>query len=178
MTALIPCVLLPLAVAFAAEPDVNEYWIVDPVGFDGVTLVGMEVTTRLMSDVEDLWAEFIRRIETEITGVETRTAYGVILAWNEFNSTFTYMAAVESDMPDPLPEGMVRRELEPGSYAVFYFPSRMLADMGQYAWFTWLPQSQYVHGSGYDFEYYPADMWSTGDGDDEIMRLYVSIESE
>jgi len=77
-------------------------------------------------------------------------------------------------MPDPLPEGMIRWEIDPGTYAVFHFPFTELSAIYEYVYGVWFGQSGYTHGAGYDFEYYPPGFNQDTEG--VIMQLFVSIK--
>jgi len=61
-----------------------------------------------------------------------------------------------------VPEGMVSRQVPEQTYAVFPCTLETIHEMYQYAFQTWLPQSDYQAGDGPDFELYDEDFRSIG----------------
>lgn len=167
-------ILMPLTLVLAEEPDISELVEVEITNIEGFTAVGMYCIDTNPEEVMALWEEFVPRI-IEIPGVQMDDdAYGVFLAYNEASGEFSYLACVESDMSEPLPEGMAELEITGGEYAVFTFPFVLLDEIFDYAYGEWLPESAYTHGDGYDFEYYPAEFIPSEEG--ILMQLYVSVK--
>ncbi len=166
--------LIPINLALAEDPDLRELIEVEITTIAGFTVVGMDYQGSNPEEIMTLWEEFTPRIQ-EIPGVEMDdNAYGVHLAFDEATEEFSYLACVESDMTGPLPEGMIELGIEGGKYAVFTFPFTLLDDIYAYAYWEWLPVSEYSHGYGYDFEYYPADFIPSDEG--ILMKLYMSVK--
>jgi len=147
---------------------------VEIVTVDGFTVIGMDYHGSNPEEVMTLWEEFTPRIQ-EIPGVEMDDdAYGVLFGYDVISGEFNYLACVESDMTGPLPQGMMELSIAGGEYAVFTFPFEHLDDIYGYTYGEWLLVSEYEHGTGYDFEYYPADFIPSEEG--VLMQLYVSVE--
>jgi predicted transcriptional regulator YdeE len=88
---------------------------------------------------------------------------------------FEYLAAVEVNAFDHLPEGMVGWEIPALTYAVL--PANDVPDIGpvsDYFYKQWLPQSQdYIGGEPLMMEVYPETY-----GHDLIMYLYFPVQSK
>jgi len=165
--------LLPITLAMAGETDFSELVEIETTTIEGFTVVGMEYVGSNPEDVVTLWEEFVQRID-EIPGVEMEDdGYGVILGYDMLSGDFSYMACVESDMTGPIPDGMRELSIPEGEYAVFTFPFDSLDGIYGYVYDEWLPQSEYTHGEGYDYEYYPAEFIPSEEG--VLMKLFVSI---
>jgi predicted transcriptional regulator YdeE len=170
----IPLLLLPLTLAIAGDTNSSEQVEVEVTTLEGFTVVGMEYVGSSPEDVMALWEGFVQRIG-EIPGAEMDDdAYGVIFGYDAINGEFSYMACVESDMTGPVPEGMRELSVPGGDYAVFTFQFDILDEIYGYIYGEWLPQSEYTHGEGYDFEYYPAEFMPSEEG--MLMKLFVSVE--
>lgn len=166
--------LLPINEVLAEEVDLSEVIEVEIVTIEEFRVIGMEYSGSDPGEVMTLWEEFVLRIH-EIHGVEMKDdAYGVLMGYDETSGEFSYLACVESDMVDPLPEGMMELSISGGEYAVFTFPFELLNEFYNYIYDEWLLVSPYEHGEGYDFEYYPADFIPSEEG--VLMQLYVSVE--
>lgn len=159
---------------FAEEVNLSEVIEVEILTIESFSVVGMDYHGSNPEEVMALWEEFVPRIR-EIPGVEMDDdAYGVLPEYDEISGEFSYLACVESDMTDPLPEGMVMLSIPGGEYAVFTFPFVLLDKIYDYAYGEWLPGSAYTHGEGYDLEYYPADFIPSEEG--ILMQLFVSVK--
>jgi len=88
---------------------------------------------------------------------------------------FTYVAGVEVDRIDAVPDGMIAMTLPANAYAVFTHSGHIsrLPDTVKQVWGHWLPSSSHVHVPAPDFELYD-ERWdpTTGEGDIDI---YVPI---
>jgi AraC family transcriptional regulator len=91
---------------------------------------------------------------------------------------FTYVAAVEVDRVDALPDDLTAVTIPASTYAVFTHTGHIsrLADTVKQIWGQWLPASRYAHVPTPDFEYYD-ERWSPETGNGEI-DVYVPIEGE
>mgnify|MGYP006280728753 CR=1 FL=1 len=176
MRAFMITLLLAVACLAGELEDMGDFIEVEVLPFMGFTAVGVVYTGDSAEEVMDTWLEFLQRVG-EIPGVYAEEdAYGILLDFDPESGEFSYMAAVAAEDPDPIPEGMLRIDLEPGTYAVFTFPFHMLEDVYDFAYDEWLPSSGFVKGEGYDFEYYPEDFMPSEEG--VLMQLYVSIQDE
>lgn len=155
-------------------PLFSELVEVEIVSIDGFRVIGMDYTGFNAEEVMTLWEEFVQRIK-EIPGVAMDDdAYGVLFGYDVISGEYSYLACVESDMTEPLPEGMMGLSIADGEYAVFTFPFSLLGDIYNYAYYEWLPESAYSHGAGYDFEYYPAEFIPSEEN--VLMQLFISVE--
>ena len=108
--------------------------------------------------IPDLWRTFRERhgeIESAVAGHYFGMCIGVE------DDSFTYMAAVETQDLDKVPEGLCGLEVAAQTYAVFTVPlagkepiGREIGRANRFVWNTWLPQSGYVFARAPDFEYY------------------------
>ena len=109
--------------------------------------------------IPDLWRRLTERIG-EIPGRKPDFAYGICEPHDPSEGRFVYMAAVEVDSLEAVPDGMVGKTLPAQRYAVFTHKlqsSDIAADIEptlQYIWSTWLPQSGYDRTGAPDFELY------------------------
>ncbi len=166
--------LLLMTQVSAEEVNLSEVIEVEIVTIEGFTVLGLEIHSSDSLQIMTLWEEFTPRIQ-EIPGVEMDSdAYGVFWGNDEMYDEFTYLACIESDLTDPLPEGMITLNIPGGEYAVFTFPFEQVEDAYSYIYGEWLLVSAYEHGAGYDFEYYPSEFIPSEDG--VLMQLYVSVE--
>jgi AraC family transcriptional regulator len=129
-----------------------------------VLVVGLagSFSTGCQSEIEQLWAEFVRR-QPEIEGRVAGTAYGVCLASHDKvpikdGATFVYMAGSPVSELGRLPPGMVSCVIPRAKYAVFTHNGSLdaLPHTIDYIWGTWIPGNlnEYKQSSGPDFELY------------------------
>lgn len=155
-------------------PILSELVEIEIVTIEGFRVIGMDYTGSNPEEVMALWEEFVPRIK-EISGVDMDDdAYGVLFGYDVISGEYSYLACVESDISGPLPEGMMELSLADGEYAVFTFPFSLLGEIYNYAYYEWLPESAYSHGSGYDFEFYPAEFIPSEEN--VLMQLFISVE--
>ncbi|MCD4701795.1 MAG: GyrI-like domain-containing protein [Candidatus Aegiribacteria sp.] len=174
MRLIILAVILPAILAASEEPAISELVEVEIMPVEGFTVIGMDYTGSDHLEVIALWEEFVHRID-EIPRYSFKDdAYGVLLGYDETTGEFSYLACVQFDMTGPLPDGMMELSIPDGEYAVFTFPFDKLDMIYDYIYGEWLPLSDYTHGNGYDFEFYPEDFIPSEEG--VLMQLYVSVE--
>jgi predicted transcriptional regulator YdeE len=118
-----------------------------------------------------LWREFNPRMREIQRLVPDCAAYGVCGELDEEDGTFKYVAGLEVDSADDIPEGMVSWDVPGGQYAVFPCTIETIGQAYEYAFKTWLPQSGYEHVHGPDFEYYGEEFDPRVDGS----QLYIYI---
>lgn len=110
------------------------------------------------NEIKAMWGEFNARIQEILdAGSEPGMAYGVCSAEMAVNGEFYYLAGLEMQRIDAVPEGMEQWEVPAQTYAVFPCTLPTIGEAYQYAFETWLPQSGYQRAPGPDFEYYDED---------------------
>ena len=92
----------------------------------------------------------------------------------EPDGRFRYLAGFSVSTVDAVPAGMEEWTVPEQTYAVFPCTLDNLHDTYQYAFGTWLPQSNYTYTHGIDFELYGEEFDpETGKG---TLYLYVPVE--
>jgi AraC family transcriptional regulator len=91
---------------------------------------------------------------------------------------FTYVAAVEVERIDDVPDGLIAMQVPANRYAVFTHTGHIsrLPDTVKQVWGHWLPGARYTHVPAPDFELYD-QRWDpvTGEG---AIDIYVPIAAE
>lgn len=92
---------------------------------------------------------------------------------------FTYVAGVEVERVDTVPEGMIAFTVPANTYAVLTHRGHLsrLPDMVKHVWGRWLPASRYRHVPAPDFELYDPERWDARTGEGEV-DLYIPIANE
>lgn len=124
------------------------------------------------NEIAQVWSEFMPRVK-EIEHMGLQNAYGVC-GPHEEEDVFQYVAGFEVDSVADVPEGMVSRQVPEQTYAVFPCTLETIHEAYQYAFQTWLPQSDYQSGDGPDFELYDEDFRQEVKGSQ--MYIYVPIK--
>ena len=106
----------------------------------------------------------------------TGPAYGLCTE-PQADGRFRYLAGFGVSKVKDLPEGMEEWTVPEQTYAVFPCELSTIHEAYQYAFDTWLPQSEYRHDKkGIDFELYTEEFdASTGE---ESMFIYVPVEAK
>ena len=139
------------------------------------------IAPRGQSEIPGLWRRFRGRYPEIEAKVEGRV-FG--LCYGHSKNGFTYMAGAEvtAGPKVTLPEGLSRKTVPAGSYAIFTVPitgpdlSARLLSAFNHIFGTWLPASDYESGDDIDYELYderfdPAQM--TGEID-----LYIPVKAK
>jgi predicted transcriptional regulator YdeE/DNA-binding transcriptional MerR regulator len=141
---------------------------------EAFTAVGMEYQGKNENnEIKDMWDVFGPRMG-EIKHPNWRWgSYGICRDMPE-EEGLRYLAGVEVDRVEDVPNGMTVWTVPEQTYAVFPCTLPTLHDAYRYAFEEWLPQSAYQRADGPDFELYteefdPQDPAST-------MYIYVPIE--
>ncbi len=124
------------------------------------------------NEIAQMWSEFMPRVK-EIEHMGLQNAYGVC-GPHEEEDVFQYVAGFEVDSVADIPEGMVSRQVPEQTYAVFPCTLKTIHEAYQYAFQTWLPQSDYQSGDGPDFELYDEDFRQEVEGSQ--MYIYIPIK--
>jgi AraC family transcriptional regulator len=159
--------------------DVMEARIVRLPAFDVVGMSGRFKPTS--AQIPELWGRFAPRIH-EVPNRRGLHTLGVCIdtdpaAIDEVG--FTYVAGVEVDIADGLPDGMTKWTIPANTYAVVTHRGHIsrLPDTVKHVFGRWLPSSGHRHVSAPDFEYYDPERWNPATGDGEV-DLYIPIAAD
>jgi AraC family transcriptional regulator len=88
---------------------------------------------------------------------------------------FTYVAGVEVERIDGVPDGLIALTVPANAYAVFTHTGHIarFPDTVKQVWGRWLPASRYRHVPAPDFEWYD-ERWDPRTGEGEI-DVYVPV---
>ncbi|MEO8601910.1 MAG: GyrI-like domain-containing protein [bacterium] len=88
---------------------------------------------------------------------------------------FTYVAGVEVERLDQVPDGLMALTVPTNTYAVFTHSGHIsrLSDTVRQIWGRWLPASPYRHIAAPDFEWYD-ERWDPQSGEGDV-DIYVPI---
>ncbi|MCG8499864.1 MAG: GyrI-like domain-containing protein [Firmicutes bacterium] len=124
-------------------------------------VVGMRGTFTLQKNcIGDLWAQFNPRIAEIKTIVNPNVSFGICECTGEGEaneeSEFNYVAGVETDSAEDVPEGMITKTVPAAKYAVFTHKGSVdkMGETYNYIYGTWFPQSGYKRAEACDLEVY------------------------
>jgi AraC family transcriptional regulator len=138
------------------------------------TVVGMRYYGKNENnEIAQLWQEFMPRMGEIKHQRKGGAAYGVCRDMTE-DDEFEYVAGMEVDRADDIPEGMVSRTVPAQKYAVFTCTLPTIGAAYEHALRTWLPQSGYKRACGPDFELY--DETFDAQKEDSELFIYIPIE--
>jgi AraC family transcriptional regulator len=128
--------------------------------------------------IPELWGRFVPRIH-EVPHRRGLHTLGVCVDADPGTVDevgFTYVAGVEVERVDALPDGMLVITVPANTYAVLTHRGHIsrLPDTVKHVWGRWLPASGYHHVPAPDFELYDPERWDPGTGDGDV-DLYVPI---
>ena len=125
------------------------------------------------NEIAGMWQKFLPRFQEIPNLVEPYQSYGVCGNVEE-DGRFRYLAGFGVSEVDDLPEGMEDWTVPEQTYAVFPCELSTIHEAYQYAFDTWLPESEYRHEhKGIDFELYTEEFDpATGE---EAMYIYVPV---
>lgn len=106
------------------------------------------------NEIKQMWDERWPEIEQVPHQVNPAVCYGVCIMGEEADGPFTYIAGMEVDQVEELPEDLARVELPEQTYAVFRTTLPEIGQRYQYIYGEWLPQSGYERAPGPEFELY------------------------
>ncbi len=138
------------------------------------TVAGMKCRGKNeQNEIPQLWSQFGPRMGEIKHKVDRDIAYGVMGNLDESSGEFDYVAAIEVESADDLPNGMVSWEVPEQTYAVFTCTLPTIGKAYKHASEKWLPQSGYRRGTDVEFELYDKD-FDPGDPSSE-MTIYIPI---
>lgn len=149
-----------------------EPTIVEKPGFK---VVGMKYRGQNEhGEIPQLWGQFVPRLGEIKHGVGRGESYGVMDNFDEASQEFDYLAAVEVDSTDDLPDGLLGWEVPAQTYAVFTVQFSSIMEGYKYAYETWLPKSEYQRVPGPEVEFYPETFYPE-DGSSQL-QLWVPVK--
>jgi AraC family transcriptional regulator len=140
--------------------------------------IGGTFTSETRAKIPELWMQFIPRL-ADVGGAVSMVTYGVCFPPNE-DGEFEYIAAIEVEEGNSVPDGMVLRQVPAHRYAVFRHEvtsSNLHQDLQPtmaFIWEEWAKSGQEVIARAPDFELYPADFDPGRPG--SWIDIYVPIE--
>ena len=125
-------------------------------------------------EIKALWQKAVPRFDQiqHVTYPNTMDSYG-LCGELEDNGSFRYVAGLEVNKAEGVPDGMTVWEVPEQTYAVF---PCTLAEIGQtyeYAHGTWMPDKGYKRADGPDFEYY--DETFEPQDPESIIYIYIPV---
>ena len=108
------------------------------------------------SEIPQMWDQFLPRSGEIEEKLEPQKCYGVCGAMDA-DGRFRYLAGYQVKPGSDLPDNMELWDVPEQTYAVFPSTLQTIHEIYQYAFQTWLPQSEYEHVPSPDFEFYDDD---------------------
>jgi AraC family transcriptional regulator len=128
-------------------------------------------------EIPQLWDKFVPVMDKIPNRINNNVCYGIINPFEpKQGREMDYIAAVEVDGFDNVPEGMESGEIPEAYYAVFTHkgPISKFMETIQYVYGDWMKNGGYKHAGTPDFELY--DDKFKGDEEDSECYIYVPIE--
>jgi predicted transcriptional regulator YdeE/DNA-binding transcriptional MerR regulator len=144
------------------------------VNREAFTVVGMEYQGKNENnEIKDMWDAFAPRMG-EIKHPNWQWgSYGICRDMPE-EEGLHYLAGVEVDQVEEVPDGMAVWTVPEQTYAVFPCTLPTLHDAYRYAFEEWLPQSGYQRADGPDFELYTEEFDPQNPA--STMYIYVPVQ--
>ena len=108
------------------------------------------------SEITQMWDQFLPRSGEIENRLDPQECYGVCGDMEE-DGRFHYLAGYQVKPGSDLPDNMENWDVPEQTYAVFPCTLQTLHETYNYAFQTWLPESEYEHVKGPDFEFYDKD---------------------
>jgi AraC family transcriptional regulator len=105
-------------------------------------------------EIPQLWGQFGPTSRAIHYKQNHGVSYGAMGNYDKNSGEFDYVAAVEVDRLEDIPEDMVGWEIPAQTYAVFSCTLPKIREAYDYALHKWLPDSGYDHTGGIEFELY------------------------
>jgi AraC family transcriptional regulator len=127
-------------------------------------------------EIPQLWQDYGARWKEIQHVVNPEVAYGVMNNYDESSGEFDYVAAMEVERLEDIPEGMVGWKVSEQTYAVFPCTLPKIKEAYDYALHKWLPESAYLHAGSVEFELYDEE-FNPQDPDSEFY-YYMPIKEK
>lgn len=143
---------------------------------EAVTVLGLRYRGRnQQNEVFQLWQALHQRMGEIGHLVDDRVAYGISDNMDQATGEFDYVAGYPVTREGEAPEGMVLWEVPGGTYAVFTCTLPTIGQVFDYAYKTWIPQSDYGCAGGADVERYD-ERFDPAEPSSEF-ELYIPIQA-
>lgn len=154
----------------------NEYVQPEIVNKPAFTVVGLKNRCKSRErEVRELWGQFTERLEELQHASPAATVCGLRDHVDEESGEFDYLAGVEVEAADSVPNGMEAWDVDAQNYAVFPTTLSALNDTYRYASEDWLQETtNYRRTPGPEFEQYAQGFHP--DNPDSQLDLYIPIE--
>jgi len=140
-------------------------------------VVGMEVVSKNENgEIPELWQKMGPRWK-ELGEVNDPEKFYGVCGPTEEDGRFLYIAGQEVEEIDELPAGMQVIELPEQSYAVLRCKIPTIGETYEYAFKTWIPQSEYEYVSSPDFELYDED-FSPENSEVDPLYIYIPVKKK
>ena len=160
------------------QPAIIEKPQLHVVGFEAPFISVLSPDANNFQVIGELWSKICDGAKN-VSNRFGDNMFGIVYAIPEHQRShpheLKYVAAVAVDSPGDVPDGMVARTIDAGTFAVFKHvgPIRTLGETCDEIYRKWLPQSDFVPGNQPDIEVYGAKFNS--ESDDSEMEYCVSI---
>ncbi len=124
------------------------------------------------NEIPETWTALMPRMEEIPVKPDSEYSYGVCGNMTE-DGSFDYLAGFEVADDAEVPEGMARWDVPEQRYAVFTCTLPTVREAYDYIYNTWLPQSEYEHAPGPEFEAY-GETFNYEDPESK-MELFVPV---
>lgn len=153
----------------------NEHVQPEIVNKPGFTVIGLKNRCKNReSGVRELWRQFTERWEEVQQAGPADMVCGLRDHFDTESGEFDYLAGVEVEAVDSVPDGMEAWDVEAQNYAVFPTTLSGLNDTYRYASDSWLQESNYRRTPGPEFEQYSQGF--NPDNPDSRLDLYIPVE--
>jgi AraC family transcriptional regulator len=105
-------------------------------------------------EIPQLWGQFGPSWKAIKHTLNQEVSYGAMDHYDPSTGEFDYVAAMEVEKIEDVPEGMVGWEIPKQTYAIFPCTLPKIKEAYSHAMHEWLPESGYVHTGGIEFELY------------------------
>ena len=144
---------------------------------DAFNIVGMLYRGKNENqEIPQLWGQFGPKWKEIKHIVNPEVCYGVMDNYDESSGEFDYVAAMEVERIEEIPEGIVGWEVPEQTYAVFPCTLPKIKEAYDYALHKWLPESAYEHTGSIEFELY-GETFNSEDASSELY-YYMPIKEK
>jgi predicted transcriptional regulator YdeE len=141
------------------------------------TVVGLKYSGgNARRDLPRLWEQFVPRMSEIRHKLEQEISYGLTTTYDRKNRTFEYIAGVEVNSAEDVPEGMVSFEVPEQTYAVFTATMPTFVRTYKRVINRWLPKSGHKRIEGPEFEVYTKEFDPQAKDERAQYEFYLPVE--